>query len=80
MSYKTIQYFRTTTALILTQNKDTLFHLEGVKQLFLKENEANVQLISPVQHLCEARCDFSSDVNEHVGKIAIRGISNCMIG
>ena len=68
------------SAIILTRNQDVVRHLEGIEQLFLPENDADVQLISPIQHLCEARCEFGAELSEHVEKMTIPGQSRCLIG
>ena len=66
-------------ALILTRNYDIVRHLEEFERLFDQENDADIQLISPIQHLCEARCDFGEELAPHAEKMAVSG-QKCLIG
>ena len=63
----------------MTRNHDIIRHLEGVHRLFEKENAADIQLISPIQHLCDVHCELSETISNHTVKTISNG-KKCLIG
>ena len=67
-------------ALIITRPNDIIRHLEEIEKLFEEENEADIQTISPVQHLCEAQCKFMGELDDYLEKMVVDGRRKCLIG
>ena len=66
-------------ALIITRPNDIIRHLEQIEKIFDPENDADIQTISPMQHLCEASCKFGP-LDDFMEKMIVDGRKKCLIG